>query len=395
MTNKYGYHFVTADKDVVAHGALLKNYWLKDKESSTAVFIIVDGLKAASIIKIVKSLENLNYRIDNIHLVDTVKPAVNKNFAKDLGCKYISSDSHDLQPSLSMDIQKTPSLSTILVLAIDGQVNHESMELLERYIPSSADVVVAPLAVLGNYTEKSNYFHGTSSKNRPREVSSLTDYSANKRYTTVRLSDFSGVNRQSMVIGTTANPVDFNGLSFGSFFSQPLTVRFWFRHKITAAALLLSIISVPAVVLAKEFTPMNFSSISQTENAVQVNNDNKPKPTAQSGSADGVAAEDSNVPSQEQGPHDLIFTIKPGDTMSELISDYINKMHEKNPEISLARLGYAQDYLMRHYGYYRLPASQETFKVAAEDVLAAWDVAANADARADFWTDYARRAGVK
>lgn len=338
-----------------------------------AVFIISGTHSAREIKESVASVNNLNHGIVRVYLIDNSMTGRYGMIAKSLMVRYVHAPYNDtvihkkitglkanihaviLTPGEAVEENTMPHLSletNSAAIAVDDSKNENAFSKIKATTASF-------LSMSGQYA---------------KTASSAVRSTKEKMPTKSQASDF----YKSLNTSVAANkrPVLYTG-SLILLILTPLAFFFFSSSSSDNQDQASSQMSIAADV---------------SDNAA-TNNTKK-----QSNTADETSSNSSNpniVNPDEGQPQTASFTIEAGDSMSSIITEYVNDMHASFPQLSLARLGYAQDKLMNIYGYEPLPRGQETFVVSAKDVQSAWDTADRADSWEAFWSDYAKRAGIK
>ncbi len=364
------------------HTDLVNQYWQRNSELRVGLFIAIKADSTKRIKKTVRSLDKLQYKNRKVYLIDSSSDASHKSLAKKLGVKYIYSKSEKLNAnSLGQIIRNISDVEASISLHSGVTLHKQTLRELVPYLHTGSHVVLSPLAVKG------------TGKWSPTLLMALRPSAAAGQAHYVPLS-FAAIDKQDLKTLPTDQLV-FTQRSllarFRTMVNTPIRAK---RANQAAFAALLVLLAIGGAVIAQSYRTDADLHIPESPTISTAPPTTAPKAAAMSSASKKPVAKPAVPMTDPNAPTDLVFTISRGDTMSGLISQYINQMHAKYPQITVARLGYAQDYLMRHYGYYMLPATQTTFTVSAADVIAAWSVASNADANAAFWQDYAARAGI-
>lgn len=365
------------------HISFVNQYWKHNSEMSIGLFIVVNTDNQKQIKKTIQSLKKLRYNNKKVYLIDSSEGALYKPVASDLGVKYVYAKSSKYTDStIDTIISGLAGIAASISLNSGVALQKNTLRELVPYLHTGTHVVLSPLTVKGR------------NKWSPSLVMALSPMSATQsNYIPL---PFAEITKEELSL-VPADQLVFTKRSLArrlyAFVATPIFVPV--EYLITGGAVVI-IIAASGAVMVRSYASKKLTSVANTSSTAQVLGQS----TAASSSTKLHAkaqptTTNPNVPlTDPTAPTDLVFTIQSGDTMSGLISQYINQMHAKYPQISTPRLGYAQDYLMRNYGYNMLQLSQKTFTVSSADVVSAWSDASGADDNAAFWNAYAIRVGI-
>lgn len=349
----------------------------REAQVPVTIFVICGTRSLFDIQKSVDSINELEDDDLNVYLVDNSNSGESTKFIADaLSIKYISSndsarDIHDKIASVDTN--------TLTISIEAGEIVTQQMLIFKRSITPKTNTQSTRKSSTIDNVQLSNYL----SDDYHRNIKLLY-----AKVSALFLSLFGKIKRTMSSVVARFRRSERGVATYLQKHNRSLQPNRSIKATLVATlAVLLLMLPVVYVVTTRNMSEQAVNSNAGNGSASSSGStQNEDKPTS----------DDPNIVNPDKSePRSATFTIEPGDSMSSIITDYINDMHAAFPSISLARLGYAQDKLMNTYGYKPLPNDQSSFTVAAEDVKAAWNTADQADDWEDFWSDYAVRAGIK
>ena len=377
------------------HTSHASAFWKTNEEPTVGLFVIVSHQGYRSIKKTMTSVKKLGYKKLRVYLIDASETNKHKTDAKKLSMKYIGS-SLEIDQIYEKISTITTSVATVTVTA--GIVVKKNMlKSLVPYMDASTEAVAGTLVVSGDKAR--NSFVGIRQASLVKNATNSSIVVVPLELANVNNKLYSDTDRQIVEHGLHEEMK--RSKSFLGYIVTP-----------TVAAALIALIAlpVPIVLSINAFTasessnapssdiaiPTTISSESKNKKSTNQNVNETSDSQSETTPEPAVTTKaDMKNPDSTGAAKTVVLQVNPGDSVSSLITGYINDMHTAFPGLTLARLGYAQDCLMNEYGYKPIPAGTKTFTIEAKDVDHVWEMKEMADHEARFWADYAIRAGIR
>lgn len=386
------------DLETTNHAKTVKTYWLEHDELPVVAFIIVDTQSKQALKKSLTSFQKVNYVNKNIYVIDISNDSVHKPMAKQFGAKYFAAP--ESGNGIYEKLAQVKGSGATIALTAGIIVKKNILKSLIPYIDQS-DAVGTTLIVDGK----------------------KVDHAVQDSLVGIRKAELTNEQTSDSIHTIPVSLASVDGRLFGD--SERLFVERGLRpdkaprkhvailRSVLALSIVIIVLASTAGILAINGWSWSTNKMALVKTSAPTSEANTQKPAASTDNAattektaDQKTTENNNSESTSKpapttlthpdvGPSTATLNVQAGDSMSTLITRYINDMHDAFPDLTLARLGYAQDFLMNKYGYSPLPAGTQTFTITNEDVLGAWNKANIADNNEAFWADYALRAGIR